>query len=434
MKAHIHYTERLAGRLDPPSSKNYTTRYLLAAALAEGESLVHSPAHSDDAEVMLRGLRGFGAQIREERDAQDKVHLHVKGFGSRPANPGVVDPGNAGAVLRLLLGVGALLPEVRFETRHTESLGQRPHGDLLAALEQLGAQTQSDQGRLPVLLRGGRLHGGRVQVSGAKSSQYLSSLLFLAPLIGEPVEIEVVDHLVSQPLIRTTLEVLSQAGIQIEASADLMNFRIPGGQHYQPGEYTVNGDYPSSAAILAAGAVTNSSIAVDRLFEDCQGERAVIPLLRCMGMAVDYDGRTATLKGHQGLRGVDFDGDTATDLVLAMLAVCAFSAGQSRFHGIGNLRLKECDRIGVPVRELRRLGVDCEEGPAEILIRGCPAGYEGGVEVPTYHDHRVAQMLSIVGLRCRQGLTVLDAETVGKSYPAFFQDLIALGARIELVE
>jgi 3-phosphoshikimate 1-carboxyvinyltransferase len=434
MKALVHYTERLEGRLDPPSSKNYTTRYLLAAALADGESVVHHPAHSDDAEAMLRCLRGFGAQIREERDAQGKPHLHIKGFGRHPQNPGVVDPGNAGAVLRLLLGVGALLPEVRFETRHAASLGQRPHGDLLAALEQLGAETQSDQGRLPVVLRRGRLRGGKVQVSGAKSSQYLSSLLFLGPLIGEAVEIEVIDNLVSQPLIHTTLEVLCQAGISVEARADLLRFRIPGGQHYRAGEYNVNGDYPSSAAILAAGAVTNSPIAVQRLFEDCQGERAVVPLLRQMGVGVEYDGQAVALRGHQGLRGVDFDGDKATDMVLAMLGVAAFAQGESRFHGIANLRLKECDRIGVPVRELKRIGVDCEEGPAEILVRGNPAGYEGGVEVPTYHDHRVVQLLGVVGLRCRRGLTVLDAENVGKSYPAFFQDLIGLGARIELVE
>ncbi|MCC7264851.1 MAG: 3-phosphoshikimate 1-carboxyvinyltransferase [Candidatus Latescibacteria bacterium] len=434
MKALIQYTERLQGHLDPPSSKNYTTRYLLVAALAEGESVVHFPAHSDDAEAMLRCLRALGAQIREERDPQGKTHLHIRGFGRHPANPGVVDPGNAGAVLRLLLGVGSLLPDVSFETRFTESLGQRPHGDLLGALEQLGVQTESAAGRLPVRLRGGNLHGGRVQVSGAKSSQYLSSLLFLAPLIGEAVQIEVIDELVSQPLIHTTLEVMAQAGIEVEAAPNLLSYRIPGGQAYRVGAYTVNGDYPSAAAMLAAGAVTNSRIGVDRLFEDCQGERAVVPLLRRMGVGVDFDGHRVTLRGHQGLRGVDFDGDRATDMVLAMLGVAALAEGQSRFHGIANLRLKECDCIAVPVRELQRLGVDCEEGPAEILIRGCPAGYEGGVEVPTYHDHRVAQLLTIVGLRCRRGLTVLDAENVGKSYPAFFQDLIGLGARIELVE
>ncbi len=434
MRAKIHYTEQLAGRLDPPSSKNYTTRYLLVAALAQGESVVHFPAHSDDTGAMVRCLRGFGAQICESVNGRGGRHLHVRGFGDRPANPGVVDPGNAGAVLRFLMGVGALLPEVSFRTAYQDSLGRRPHGDLLRALEQLGVAVESEGGRLPIVLRGGKLHGGQVRVSGAQSSQYLSALLFLAPLIGEDLALQVEDRLVSKPLVRTTLEVMQQAGIQVEAREDLMGFGIRGGQAYSPGEYTVNGDYPSAAAILAAGAVTNSRIVVERLFEDLQGERAVIPLLQQLGVGVKYDGRQVELEGHQGLYGVEFDGDTATDMVLAMLAVAAFAAGETRFYGIGNLRLKECDRIAIPVRELKRIGVDCQEREAEILVRGCPQGYEGGIEMHSYHDHRVAQMLSIVGLRCRRGLEVLDAENVGKSYPAFFEDLIGLGARIELRE
>ena len=129
-----------------------------------------------------------------------------------------------------------------------------------------------------------------------------------------------------------------------------------------------------------------------------------------------------------------FDGDTATDMVLAMCAVAALAEGESRFYNVGNLRLKECDRIAVPVRELRRLGVDCEEGESEIVIRGRPGGYQGGLEAESHHDHRIAQMLAIVGLRCRRGLTIADAENVNKSYPAFFEDLIGLGAAIELEE
>jgi 3-phosphoshikimate 1-carboxyvinyltransferase len=433
MKARVRYTANLSGRLNPPSSKNYTTRYLLVAALAEGESVVHFPAESDDAQTLVRCLEGFGAQVRPVQDAAGR-HLYIRGFGRKPHNPGLVDPGNAGAVLRLLMGVGALLPEVRFETEYSQSLGQRPHGDLLQALEQLGVKTQSNNGKLPVVLRGGNLRGGRVRVSGARSSQYLSSLLFLAPLVGADLEIEVREGLVSQPLVRTTLEVMRQAGVQVEAAEDLMHFRVRAGQAYRPGEYWVNGDYPSAAAILAAGAVTNSSISVERLFEDSQGEREVVPLLRRMGVGVEYDGQAVSLRGHQGLKGVEFDGDRATDMVLAMVGVAALAEGESRFYGIGNLRLKECDRIAVPVKELRRLGVDCQEGEAEIIVRGNPAGYQGGLKVETHHDHRVAQLLSIVGLRCQEGLTVLDAQNVNKSYPAFFADLISLGAQIELEE
>ena len=432
MEAHVRYTEALRGTLNPPSSKNYTTRYLLAAALAEGESRVHFPARSEDSEALLRCLRALGAGIGEEADGEGGRHLRIRGFGRHPRQAGTLNAGNAGAVTRFLMAIGALLPEVRFETDYAGSLGQRSHGDLLAALAQLGARSQSNRGRLPVTIRGGRLRGGRVKVSGARSSQFLSALLFLAPLIGEDVVIEVVDKLVSKPLVRTTLEVLAAAGIQVDAQEDLMRFEIPGGQQYRPGEYSVNGDYPSAAAVLAAGAVTNSEIAVARLFEDRQGERAIIEVLRDFGVGVQYDGLTVRTGKHRGLRGIEFDGDTATDMVLAMLPMAALASGETRVFGIGNLRLKECDRISVPVRELRRIGVDCEEGASEIVVRGNPGGYEGGLEVDTHEDHRVAQMLAVLGLRCRRGLTLADAETVGKSYPAFFDDLIALGARIEL--
>jgi 3-phosphoshikimate 1-carboxyvinyltransferase len=382
---------------------------------------------------MLRCLRAYGADIVEEGDGR-ALSLRIRGFGKQPHNPGVINPGNAGAVLRLLMGVGALLPEIRFETDFAESLGQRPHGDLLEALTQLGVECESEDGKLPIVLHGGGLHGGRVWVSGGKSSQYLSSLLFLAPLIGRDVEIEVRDGLISQPLVRTTLEVMREAGIEVEAAEDLLYFRIGGGQAYQANEYTVNGDYPSSAAILAAGAVAGGDFSIDRLYEDSQGERAVVELLGAMGCRIERDNCTVHLHSERALRAVEFDGDQATDAVLAMVAVAALAEGESRFYGIGNLRLKECDRISVPVRELKRLGVDCEEGESEIRVRGNPDGYEGGIEVETHHDHRVAQMLTIVGLRCRKGLTILDAETVNKSYPAFFDDMISLGAQIEVSE
>lgn len=434
MRAGISYTQRLAGNLNPPSSKNYTTRYLLVAALAEGESILHYPALSEDAAAMERCLCQLGATIQEDLDDSKGRHLRVQGFGGKPKSPGVLNPGNAGAVLRLLMGVGSLLPEVRFETSYVESLGQRPHGDLLTALGQIGVDSDSHDGKLPIILRGGSRRGGKIQVSGARSSQFLSALLFTAPLLHDEVEIEVVDDLVSRPLVRTTLEVMREAGIDVEVAEDLMSFSVPGGQRYMPGEYTVNGDYPSAAAILAAGTVTGGEVLVDRLFEDRQGEREVVPLLQRFGVIVEYNGRSVRLGGHTGLRGTSFDGDTATDMVLAMVAVATMAKGETHFYNIGNLRLKECDRISVSVAELRAIGVDCHEGTTEILVRGCPEGYEGGMSVNTHHDHRVAQMLSIVGLRCRKGLTVHSAETVNKSYPSFYNDLIQLGARIELCD
>lgn len=431
MKARVHYTDALHGSLHPPSSKNYTTRYVLAAALADGDSIVHYPAQSQDAEALLRCLKTLGVGLREEVDADGGRRLHVRGTGGRWQVEGPLDVGNAGAVARMLMGVASLATEVRVETPFPDSLGQRPHDGLFSGLEQLGATVESNNGCLPATIRGGTLHGGTIQIPGW-TSQFLSSLLLLAPLVGEDVRIEIIDELQSQPLVHTTLEVLAQAGIQVEAAPDMLAYDVSAGQHYAAQEYSVNGDWPSSAALLAAGAITNSCIAVDRLFADRQGERAVLDWLRAIGVDVDYDGQRVELRGHDGLRAVDFNGDQATDAVLAMLPLAAHADGTSRFYGIGNLRYKECDRISVPIAELRRFGVDCHEESDTIVVRGRPEGYQGGHDAPTHHDHRVAQMQALMGLRSRDGVVVLDAETVGKSYPSFFDDLIQLGAHIQM--
>ena len=167
-------------------AKYYTLRYLLAALLADGVSRVRNPARSDDTRVLLDALRALGADVTEEDDA-DTWTLRITGTGGKLRQPpgNTLAVGNAGAALRMLLGVGALLPEITFTTDHPQSLGRRPNNDLLAALAQLGIQAEANgpEGLLPITLRGGPPAGGAITVSGARSSQYLSALLFLAPLL-----------------------------------------------------------------------------------------------------------------------------------------------------------------------------------------------------------------------------------------------------------
>src|SRR6266699_5961906 len=206
-RLYIPPTGLLRGEPALLSSKYYTLRYLLAATLAKGESSVAFPASSDDSEALFRSCRALGAVLTWD-DTRQEV-LRVKGAG-RPysAEPVTINVGNAGAVLRLVLGISALLPEVTFVTDHPQSLGKRPNRELLAALTTLGAKYTANgaEGYLPITIYGGNLHGGKVEISGARSSQYLSALLFLAPLIGEDCEILIVDELKSQPLVRATLQ------------------------------------------------------------------------------------------------------------------------------------------------------------------------------------------------------------------------------------
>jgi 3-phosphoshikimate 1-carboxyvinyltransferase len=424
----------LRGEPALPSSKYYTLRYLLAATLARGESSVAFPASSDDSEVLFRSCRALGAELTWDDTKQDV--LRVKGAG-QPYNsePVTINVGNAGAVLRLVLGISALLPEVTFVTDHQQSLGRRPNRELLEALTALGADCAGtgEEGYLPITIRGGKLHGGRVTVSGARSSQYLSSLLFLAPLIGEPLEITVVDDLKSQALIHITLNVLHEAGIVVVHDAALRHFSIAAGQYYQPREYSVPGDYPSAAALLSACAVTTdpaSEIILTRLRPDEEIGVELVGALRAMGADVVVDGEMVRLRGGRRLRGIEMNGDGAIDCIPVLVAAACFAEGESIFSNIEGLHYKESDRINDLCIELRRAGCIVMPRNDAIIVRGQPQGIEGGVVVDGHSDHRLLMALAIVGLRSRRGLTLVGTGHIAKSYPHFFEDLQRLGVAV----
>lgn len=433
MYAVVHRTERLEGTVTVAGSKNYTARYILAASLASGSSVVQNPAPIDDAYALADCCTRLGAEI----DTSVETDWHVQGTGGKLWGPAQLNVRNAGAVTRFLMAVCAASPEpVELYTPYPESLGRRPQQDLIDALRQLGADVTSNDGRLPVTVRRGNLQAGPVSVSGAKSSQYLSGLLFLAPLLEGVTEIEVRDTLRSRPAVEQTLDVLASVGIQVEAADDLLAFRIAGPQPYRSGVYRVPGDWPSAAAILCAAAVVESDVIVDGVFADAQGEARILDVLRQMGADVQYtpeEGRVR-LRSEGRLRPVRVDGDLATDAVLSMVAAACFADGTSHFFNLHTLRHKESDRISDFCRELRKCGVKVDEGPSDIVVHGSNAGVPGGAEIDAHHDHRIIMALTTVGLRAQAPLGIKDAWHVAKSYPKFFQVLQSLGARVVLTD
>ena len=220
---------------------------------------------------MRRCIRDLGAVIEE-----DEEKAVITGFGKSPRDVKELNVGNAGAVLRFLMGVTALSKEVTFVNTYPESLGKRPHDDLIETLGQLGVEVEHNEGKLPITIRGGQPKGGKLTVSGEVSSQYLSALLFLTPLLAEDSEITVTGDLKSKVVIGQTLEVLEQAGITIHAADDYTFFRVPGGQSYEAKTYTVQGDYPGSVAVLAAVAVTQSDVTIRNLSEDSKQESGLL--------------------------------------------------------------------------------------------------------------------------------------------------------------
>lgn len=479
----------LRGIAEPPSSKNYTTRYILASCLAAGHSVVHHPAVQDDAVALVRCAQVMGAKVVALDDKGAPIEfavanagriarLEIEGFGASPRPTRTVDPDNAGAVLRLLMGAAVLSEEpVRFETaKYPDSLGKRANADLLRALEQLGVRVLEEGagGCLPIVLHGGRARlkahlaarrrtegldesaPVRVEVSGAVSSQFLSSLLFLAPMLDEALEIVVPGELKSSPLIATTRSVLAEARIKVESSADLRRHVVRAGQHYRAREWHVNGDWPGSAAIFAAAAaVPGSRVGVRRLrMDDEQGERRCLEFYAEMGCRIDQTtaingAPVITLQAPDAgrLRAAEIDGDAATDAVLAMMGPGLVAAGTSRYRGIANLQFKECDRVRRPIAELRKLVDPAHAGrfrwvpdaaPEVIEIDGDVDGFNEGpsargpVDVDGCGDHRVIMLLTIAGLRSRHGVRIAGAEHVAKSFPQWFATMRGLGAMIDV--
>lgn len=421
----VHPVSELRGELRAQPSKNYTTRYLLAAALAEGETRVVGAATSEDAEALIRCLRAWGADV--DRVGEDAV---VRGFGAHPRAGMTLNPGNAGAVARFLMGVAALTTDTTFVTDYSESLGRRPQGDLLAALERLGARVSSRNGQLPITLSG-PVRGGQVEVSAQRSSQYASALMFLGPLLPDGLDLRLTGEIKSHAPLRQTLDTLAAFGLQARASADLTRITIPGGQAYRSGRVLVPGDYPGSAALLVAAALLPGEVTVTNLREgDLQGEREALNVLRAMGADLVREGDRVTVRGGQPLHAVTRDGDSFTDAVQALTAAAAFAQGTTTWENVATLRLKECDRISDTRRELERLGLTATETADSLSITGADR-IPGDLTADGHGDHRMIMLLTLLGLRAEAPLRITGAHHIRKSYPLFFRHLEALGAHFE---
>lgn len=373
-RVQIFASTRLHGTLLPPSSKYHTLRYILAAVMAEGESVVKYPALSDDTTALLGACRSLGAVIEEEFQADGRLILHIWGTGGRlsaPMDDETINLGNAGAVMRLLIGVGALArTRVTFTTPHPASLGTRPNADLLNALSQLGViyTSPTPMGTLPVSLNGTGLHGGAVTISGRTSSQYLSALLFLGPLLPEGLDITVEGGLVSSSFVDLTIQILASAAIIIETKELHRRYYIPGGQQFRAGTYIVPGDYPSTAALLAALAVAGGEISIQNLAADDPDGEAVLAPFRDLGVQITRTGTTITARVNEPLTGINLDGDRITDSVPVIAAAACFATTPTRIYNVANLHVKESDRINDLATELNKLGCHVVPLPDAIEI------------------------------------------------------------------
>ena len=414
----------VCGTIRPPGSRSITNRALVVAALADGESVLETVGLSGDTHVCAEALRTIGIAV--EVDAGGR-RMRVAGCAGRvPPGPAEIDTGESGTATRFITALVAA-GRGRYRIDGAPRMRERPIQDLLDGLTALGVRARSEAGTgcPPVVIETSGLASGTVSLSGAVSSQYLSGLLMAAPAAAGPVTVEVAGRLVSKPFVDMTAAVMGAFGVEV-AREGYGRFEVAAPAVYRARTYAVEPDAASASYFLAAAAATGGRVTIDGLTRaSVQGAAHFADALREMGCEVEWTEAGVTVTGPERLTGIRIDMNAMPDMVLTLAPLAALARGRTVIENVANLRVKESDRLAALATELGRLGARVEEHPDGLSIM--PPKRLAAAEVATYNDHRMAMGMAVVGLAA-PGIRIACPECVGKTYPAFWEDLDRLVA------
>lgn len=416
MKISIKRSE-ISGIAQTPSSKSYTIRGLMCAALARGTSEIIKPLSSDDTDAALGVLSKIGVQFTMGKDI-----WKINGYGFHAPKEDLFCRDSA-TTLRLMTAVCALVPgSCRLTAGPT--LSKRPIKTLVNALNQWGVEAFCHGEVAPVMVKGGNFKGGLTEIQGNVSSQYVSALLLISSLAREKSKIRLTTSLESNPYVMMTIECLRSFGIQIDCSEYLKEFEsYP--QTYRPTRYKVEGDWSSASYLLGLGAV-GGEIKVQNLnLQSLQGDKSIVALLRDMNASIEV-GVDSVKVNRNKLKAIKANLNDCIDLLPTAAVLAALAQGTSEFFGIQRARLKESDRISAVKEGLERTGIRVIEEPDRLMITG---GKLRDAVIDTKNDHRIAMAFSLLGV-ANGGITIEGAECVSKTYPEYWDMLRSLGVKL----
>ncbi|MCF8111458.1 MAG: 3-phosphoshikimate 1-carboxyvinyltransferase [Desulfobacteraceae bacterium] len=409
----IKCIDKINATVSVPGSKSYSHRIAVSAALSNGISYIYNYLNSQDTNYTLEALGQLGVNIE---NSNNKITVHGSSGRFSPG-PKTIYLGNSGTSMRLLTAVSALGPGP-YQFCGTERMHERPIKELLSALGQIGvsAKAVNNDNCPPVEIRGGEITGQKVSIDCSRSSQYLSGLLLMAPCTQKGLDIDVTAGPVSRPYVEMTLDIMSVFGINYEHNGFTF-FRVPGGQSYNPGEYTVEPDCSQAGYFWAAAAITGGRVKVKDISPDTrQGDAGFVKILEKMGCSVSYQSDGITVTGGK-LSAVDADMEAMPDLVPTLAVTAAFAKGITVIRNAAHLREKESDRLTAVANELTKMGVKVSVTQDGLQITG---GSPHGAEIETYDDHRIAMSFAVAGLAVPE-ITIRTPSCVEKSFPGFWE-------------
>jgi len=407
-----------------PGSKSISNRILLLSALAQGTTEIRNVLLSDDTERMLDSLHILGVVVEKH----EKNILRVQGCGGNfPVKQTELFLGNAGTAFRPLTAALALSGG-NYKLSGVARMHERPIGDLVSALRELGANIdyQDKDGFPPLQIRPASLtETCRVSVRGDVSSQFLTALLMALPLLDRKITVNVIGELISKPYIEITLETMKRFGVRVRRE-DWHSFTVDRSSRYQsPEVITVEGDASSASYFLAAGAIGGGSVRVEGVGSDSiQGDVRFADALALMGAQIEWGTNWICARAPQPgrLKGIDLDCNHIPDAAMTLAVVALFAEGETTLRNIASWRVKETDRIAAMATEFRKIGVMVEEGEDFIRIEppeSLSLIHNPASGIDTYDDHRMAMCFSLAAFG-REGIRINDPGCVAKTFPNYF--------------
>ena len=412
--------DKISGEVFLPGSKSLSNRALLIAALASGETKITNLLVSDDINYMLKALTNLGVDYTLSECGTECTVIGNNGF-FKVDEPTELYLGNAGTAMRPLCAALAA-SEGEFILTGEPRMKERPIGHLVNALAQLNADIDylEDTDYPPVKIKGKALTGNSVSIDGSISSQFLTAILMVTPLLKTDTNIEIEGDLVSKPYIDITLNIMSRFGVDVQNN-NYQSFTVKGNQSYQSvAKYMVEGDASSASYFLAAGAIKGGEITVHGVGTlSVQGDKHFADVLEKMGAEVIWGDESITVVGKP-LTAVDMDMNHIPDAALRIAPAALFAKGTTSIRNIYNWRVKETDRLSAMATELRKVGAEVIEGEDYISIT--PPELLKHAEIDTYNDHRVAMCFSLVALSDTP-VTINDPKCTAKTFPDYFDKL-----------
>ncbi len=396
-----------------PGSKSYTHRILIATALSDGVCNISNSLRSEDTILTAGALKAMGVIVEDDGDI-----VTVNGCnGNLKQTDEPVYLANSGTSMRLLTSVAAI-GDGPCTLTGTPRMQERPIQALLNGLNQIGVKAESLNGTgcPPIEVTGGKIKGGKMDLDCSISSQFLSSVLLIAPFTEDGIEVNLTKELVSKPYVDMTTDIMERLGVKVEREG-YEKFYVPGNQTYKAGNYAVEPDCSQASYFWGAAAVTGKKIKVKNISKDSrQGDVKFAEVLKKMGCSVSYEDDGISVQGG-ALTAIEVDMSSMPDIVPTLAVIASFAKGTTVITNVAHLKAKECDRLGCVATELIKMGIDAKATDSGLEITG---GEPVGATIETYDDHRMAMCFAIAGLRV-PGMEILDEMCVKKSFPNYWQ-------------